>query len=142
MTFYIGWKSNFQQHINEMFHVSNALRFCVKMRCQSHLYGWHWPNINIHLSVGWPWISILSQHYDKHFCWFLDVICLNFFISNFVYWMSFTFRLYFLFNFYYFKIFHFWSLVGFDNGKLDTCSVELTKYTRIRVFTIMWLFLF
>ena len=30
---------NFQQHISEMIHVSNALRFCVKMWCQSHLYG-------------------------------------------------------------------------------------------------------
>jgi hypothetical protein len=65
-----------------------------------------------------------------------------FFISNFIYWMSFAFRLYFLFNFYYFKILHFSFLVGFDNGKLDTRYVELTKYTLITVFTIMWLFYF
>jgi len=33
----------------------------------------------------------------------------------------------------------FWSLVGFDNGKLDTYFVELTKYMFIRVFKITWI---
>jgi len=66
--FTLDERVNFQQHISEMFHIPNALWFCVKMRYQSHLYDWYWANINIHLSVGLPGISILSQHYDKYFC--------------------------------------------------------------------------
>ena len=54
----------FDQHINEMTHMSRALRFSLKMQCQINLCDCYWLNMIIQSNVGFagsPGVMINSQ---------------------------------------------------------------------------------
>lgn len=42
---------NVEQHINEITHKSNVLKFWVKLKCQTHLYIYYCLNVIVPLTI-------------------------------------------------------------------------------------------
>lgn len=125
----------FEQHISEMTYIPNALRFWMNIWYQTQLFGFSQSNVVFKLSIRF---SQKSQNYDELFCWFFNMI----FYLKFKLLDVIRFHIIFLFNLQYFKFLQFWSMVESDNGKMKTCSVELTKYLLIKKLKWCVIFIF